>query len=193
MGLDGQRCTPTLSGTDGRHRRVRGIGRRAAELFQSVGADLAVYSRSTAQDELDAFDAEKVSFEDLLARSDVISIHTALTEDTHHLFDAAAFEAMRDSAILCNTSRGDIVDQTALREALDDDEIALAGLDVLAAEPPDPEDPLLSHDDVVVTPHVAWYSETAIDDLQRGVAEAVASVFRGERPENVVNPAVYED
>jgi D-3-phosphoglycerate dehydrogenase len=168
------------------------IGRRMAELVDGVGADLVVYSRSTGQAELSKYDAEKVTFDELLERSDVVSIHTALSEDTYHLFDAASFEAMKESAILVNTARGDIVDQDALHDALEGNEIALAGLDVLAEEPPAPDEPLLGHDDVVVTPHFSWFSQSALDDLQRGVAEEVVRVLDGGRPKNVVNPSVYE-
>jgi len=168
------------------------IGRRMAELVRSVGADLVVFSRSTGQEELATYDAEKVSFGELLERSDVVSIHTALSEDTYHLFDAAAFETMKESAILVNTARGDIVDQDALFDALEADEIALAGLDVLSEEPPASDEPLLGHEDVVVTPHFSWFSKSALNDLQRGVAEEVIRVLDGGRPKNVVNPSVYE-
>ncbi|MDG5776753.1 C-terminal binding protein [Haloarculaceae archaeon H-GB2-1] len=168
------------------------IGRLVAERAKSFGVDLLVHSRSATQSDLDAFDAESVSFEDLLARSDVVTVHTALSDRTRHLFDRAAFETMRDGAILVNTSRGGVVDQDALVDALAADELALAGLDVLAEEPPADDEPLLDRDDVVLTPHAAWYSETATDEVQRLATEEAVRVVRGERPRNVVNPAALD-
>lgn len=94
---------------------------------------------------------------------------------------------MKDSASLVNVARGPIVDSDALLDALDDREIAGAGLDVFADEPPTADDPLRSHDRVVTTPHVAWYSEEANEERRRTAAEIVESVLTGGEPWNVVN------
>jgi D-3-phosphoglycerate dehydrogenase len=168
------------------------VGTRLAEMVRGFELDVVAYSRRTGQETMREYGVEEVTFDELLARADLVSIHTALNDDTYRLFDAAAFETMRETAVLCNTSRGDIVDQDALLAALDDGEIAVAGLDVLAEEPPADDDPLVTHDDVVVTPHVAWYSQRAKQQLQRRVAEEALAVLRGETPEHAVNPEVLE-
>jgi len=133
---------------------------------------------------------ELVPFDELLARSDVVSIHCPLTKQTERLFGASAFERMKRSAVLINTARGGIVDSDALAQALKRGLIAGAGLDVLPQEPPRPDDPLLALENVVITPHVAWYSEDSIVELQRRIGRNVATACAGRVPEAVVNPEV---
>ncbi|GAB7009076.1 C-terminal binding protein [Halorubrum trueperi] len=130
-------------------------------------------------------------FEDLLERSDVVTVHVPLDDKTEEMFDAAAFKRMRSDAILVNTSRGAVVDTNALADALDGGELRGAGLDVLPEEPPD-NSPLLTHDDVVLTPHVAWYSEDSFVDLRESVATDISRVLTGQSPKNIVNTAVTE-
>jgi len=95
---------------------------------------------------------------------------------------------MKSSAVLINTARGGIVDAAALVEALQTGHLAGAGLDVLAQEPLDPGSPLLSMEQVIVTPHAAWYSEETRSDLKRRAAEEAVVVLRREHPRNCVNP-----
>ena len=105
-----------------------------------------------------------------------------LTEETRRLLDGRAFARMRPGAYLINVSRGPVVDETALLAALDSGRLAGAGLDVLAVEPPVPGHPLLRHPRVLATPHSAWYTEEAMRDLQRLLAEDVARVLTGQEP-----------
>jgi glyoxylate reductase len=120
----------------------------------------------------------QVALQELLERSDFISIHAPLTPQTHHLIDAAALATMRSSAILINTSRGPIVDQTALRRALIDGTIAGAALDVTDPEPLAPDDPLLDAPNLIVVPHIGSatqatrerMAELAVDNLLAGLA-----------------------
>ncbi len=133
---------------------------------------------------------QPVAFERLLAESDYVTIHCPLTEETHHAFDAESLGWMRHSAMLINTARGGIVDTAALVEALQQGFLAGAGLDVLEQEPIDPASPLLRMEQVIVTPHAAWYSEEGRSDLKRRAAEEAVRVLRGERPRNCVNPEV---
>jgi len=168
------------------------VGRAVTELLRDWGVDVVVYSRSASREEVDEYGAQKVSFEELLGTADVVTLHTALTGDTHHLIDADALTTMQDDATLVNTARGELIDQDALYEALTSDEIAFAALDVLEEEPPNVDEPLVDLDSVFVTPHVAWYSGTAIDVLQETVAKEVARALQGEPPENLLNPAVFE-
>ena len=130
----------------------------------------------------------RVSFEEFLAQSDVISLHCPLTKETHELFGAAEFGAMKSSAILINTARGGLVDSTALAEALGNGEIAAAAIDVLPEEPPVNGNPLLDYegDNLLITPHIAWATDrarqVAIDDL----AGNVEAFLNGERRNRVV-------
>jgi len=126
----------------------------------------------------------------LLRESDVISIHAPLNESTYHLIGEAELRKMKPSAYLVNTGRGPVVDGKALARALKEGWIAGAGLDVMEKEPPDPDDPLLKLDNVVLTPHYASYTEEAYAEMRRKVVEGVAAALRGEFPRVVVNPEV---
>ena len=164
-----------------------GIAKRTAEKITGFGCELVASDPYVDADEMAAYGVEKVPFEELLQTADHISIHAPLTEETRHRFGRDVFERMRETAILINVGRGPIVDQAALRRALDAGEIAAAGLDVLNEEPPEDSE-LVGRDDVVVTPHTAFYSEDSLTDLNEHVARDVRDVFAGERPDGVVDP-----
>lgn len=132
------------------------------------------------------------SLDRLLEESDFISIHMPLTPESEGLIGERELRLMKESAFLVNTSRGAIVDQEALRRALAEGWIAGAGLDVLAPEPPDGDEPLLAMDNAIVTPHASFYSAESTADLQRRAAENVALVLRGELPATVVNRDVLD-
>ncbi len=162
------------------------IPRTFADLAE--GFDLEYLTYDPYLDEADVADhpVELVDFETMLSESDVISIHAPLVDETHHMFDADAFEQMKSSAFLLNTARGPIVDESALYDALEAGEIAGAGLDVMEEEPTH-DSPLFERDDVVVTPHVAWYSESSLGDLRRKAAENLTRYLGGESPHGFVN------
>ncbi len=122
---------------------------------------------------------------------DVLSIHTPLTTETHHLIHRQVFQAMKPGSILINASRGPVVDQVALLEALQDGHLAGAGLDVFDPQPPAPGNPLLQLDQVVLTPHVASFTHEARQRMGLTVVEDVLSVLRGERPRYLANPDVW--
>jgi D-3-phosphoglycerate dehydrogenase len=128
----------------------------------------------------------------LLAESDYVSLHAPATPETAGLIGEAELRRMKPSAYLVNTSRGALVDEEALHRALVEGWIAGAALDVLRQEPPAADHPLLSLDNAIVTPHAAFYSETAIAELQTKAARNVARVLCGETPATVVNPAVLD-
>jgi D-3-phosphoglycerate dehydrogenase len=132
------------------------------------------------------FDVELVDFDSLLERSDYISVHAPLTDKTHHLFSKDAFQKMKPEALLINTARGPLVDDQALADALDDGQIGGAALDVLPIEPP-VDSPLLNRDNVIITPHTAFYSVEALVDLQTKAAEDVVSVLNGQTPRYPIN------
>ncbi|TQI66593.1 C-terminal binding protein [Clostridium sp. KNHs216] len=131
--------------------------------------------------------AELVDFETLCRESDFISIHCPLTDSTTHLFDEKAFALMKKTAFLINTARGPVIDEQALVQALKSGKIAGAGLDVFESEPISQKSELLRMENVIATPHCAWYSEEAISTLQRKVAEEVVNVLGGNPPFNRTN------
>ena len=135
-------------------------------------------------------DIKSVSFDELLLKSDFVSIHAPHTKDTTNLFNAKIFKKMKSSALLINTARGPLVNTDELAVALDEGEIGGAALDVVPIEPLPKDSPLLGRDNVILTPHTAFYSEDALLDLQRKCAEDVASVLREKTPIYPINPEV---
>jgi D-3-phosphoglycerate dehydrogenase len=138
-----------------------------------------------------ALGVERVSLEQLAERADYVSVHTLLNTETRHLIGEKFFARMKPTAILINTSRGPVVDEQALIRALSDKRLAGAALDVWEKEPVDKDNPLLRMDNVIATPHAAYFSSPAVAQVPRRCGEEVARVLRGERPLNVVNPEVY--
>ncbi len=126
----------------------------------------------------------------VLAEADYVSLHAPSTPATAGMIGERELRLMKPTAYLINTSRGLLVDEDALRRALEERWIAGAALDVLRQEPPPPEHPLLHLDNAIVTPHAAFYSETAIAELQTKASINVAHVLTGTLPATVVNPAV---
>ncbi len=134
------------------------IGKRVADLASAFGAKVIYYSTSGKNHDLDY---EEVDFDTLLASSDIVSVHAPLTENTTNLMDAAAFRKMKKSALFINVGRGAIVNEADLADALEQEEIAGAGLDVLCEEPMVESNPLRRIKDsnrLIITPHIAWAS-----------------------------------
>src|SRR6266702_1351106 len=134
---------------------------------------------------------ERVSLETLAERSDYVSVHTLLNAETRHLIGEAFFKRMKPTAILINTSRGPVVDEKALARALQERRLAGAALDVWEQEPVAADNPLMRMDNVIATPHAAYFSTAAVAAVPRRCGEEVARVLAGQRPLNVVNPEVY--
>jgi D-3-phosphoglycerate dehydrogenase len=173
---------------------VVGLGAIGVEVVRRLagfGVDIVGYDPYVSEAEMRQEGVEKVAFETLCERSDVVTVHTPLTESTRHLLDASAFESMGPGVTFVNAARGGIVDHDALYDALNDGTVAYAGLDVLETEPPD-DDRFTELDNVIVTPHAAWYSEDALTELQRTAGENVAEFIRGDLPEYIVNRSVVE-
>ena len=133
---------------------------------------------------------KKVEFDDLLRQSDFVSVHLPLTDETLGILGKEEFELMKPGSYLVNTSRGPVIDESALAEALAGGQLAGAGLDVFTAEPLPGDSPLRSLPNVVFTPHFASNSEEAKDDMFEGVAEIVEKALAGKRPDGIVNPSV---
>jgi D-3-phosphoglycerate dehydrogenase len=162
------------------------IPRAVAAKAAAFDLDVIVYDPYVDADEVAAHDARKVDFDALLERSDFVSVHVPLTDETAGMFDADAFARMKESAYLVNTARGSVVDVDDLYDAVVAGEIAGAGLDVMPDEPPEDRS-LFELDEVVATPHVSWYSEESYEELRRTVTEDVLGVLRGDEPRNPVN------
>jgi phosphoglycerate dehydrogenase-like enzyme len=157
------------------------IAKQVETIVAAMGA--TVLHTSTADDGL----AGWRPLPELLAASDVVSLHLPLTDYTLGLIDRAALDRMKPSAVLVNTSRGAVVDEDALADALREGRLSAAGLDVFGVEPVPPDNPLLGLDNVVLTPHVTWYT---VDTMRRYLVEAVANCRRlrdGQPLAHVVN------
>lgn len=163
------------------------VARSVTAKLRGFDVDVLTYDPYIPESDLAGFDVTRVSFDRLLAESDHVSIHAPLTEETRGMFDAAAFDGMREHAVLVNTARGPIVDETALCDALAAGAIAGAGLDVRETEPPTATR-VSEFDNVLLSPHTGFYSEASRRKLTRTVSEDVARVLGGDPPKNPVDP-----
>jgi glycerate dehydrogenase len=159
------------------------IGRATAEIARALGMKVLAYDVVHSPSPGIRF----VGLEELFRQSDVVSLHCPLTPETRGLVNAERLGLMKPTAYLINTSRGPVVDEQALADALNAGRIAGAGLDVLVSEPPSADNPLLGAKNCCITPHIAWASRAA---RQRLLDTAVANVraFLAGKPQNVVNP-----
>jgi glyoxylate reductase len=162
------------------------IGKAVARRAKAFGMTVIAFGRSPRH-EGDADDPPRVSFDELLRRSDVVSIHLPLTEDTRRLFDAATFAKMKPGSFLINTARGPIVDETALALALESGSLGGAGLDVYENEPRISLG-LLTDDRVVLMPHAGSATVETRREMARMVVEDVRRVLSGEKPLRLVPP-----
>jgi D-3-phosphoglycerate dehydrogenase len=157
------------------------IPRRLAPKAQAFGMTVIAYDPFARPEAFAAAGVERVDFDTLLARSDYVSIHAPLTPETRGMMNASAFAKMKKGAYIVNTARGALIDEAALVEALDTKQIGGAALDVVAVEPLAKDSPLLNRDNVIITPHTAFYSVEALEELQRKCASDVARVLSGEK------------
>lgn len=166
------------------------VGRCVARRAAGFGLHVIAHDPYLGELTLSEAGVEPVSWGELLERADYVSIHTPLNQQTRHLLDAAAFERMKPGVVIVNTARGPIIDETALIDALRAGKVGAAGLDVLEQEPPDPGNPLLAMDNVIVTPHVASATTRMRPETRRRVGREVALVLSGRWPMSCVNPTV---
>ena len=168
------------------------IARAVARRAQAFGMRVVSFDPYVPAEVMAELDVEPRSLDELLREADVVSIHAPLTHETYHLLRGDQLRLMKPGAILINTARGRVVDEGALTRALREGWIAGAGLDVLEQEPPDPANPLLRMPNVVVTPHMASYSDEANVARRRRLGSDIAAVLKGHRPTHVVNRAVLD-
>ena len=163
------------------------LAERTAEKLAGFDCELVAADPYVDSEEMADSGVEKVAMDELLDHADHVSVHAPLTEETRHLFDREAFGKMSEMAVLVNVGRGPIVDEEALRWALENDEIGAACVDVLESDSPE-ESPLAERDDVIMTPHAAFYSEESVTDLNEHLARDIRAVFDGDEPEGLVAP-----
>ncbi len=170
------------------------IGRRVASICRdALGMSVFAFDPFLPRSAIEAGGATFThSLKELAACVDVLTVHVPLTTDTHHLVDAEVIGAMRPGSILVNASRGPVVDEAALVAALRDGRLGGAGLDVFDPEPPAADHPLFALENVVLTPHLASFTEQGRKRMGLMVAEDVLRVLRGERPLFPANPQVFE-
>jgi D-3-phosphoglycerate dehydrogenase len=164
------------------------VGARVAQLLRAFGTRVLAHDPYASEDAAQAVDAELVSLPELLASSDIVSVHTRLTDETRRMFDAAAFAAMKTGARFVNTARGELVDRAALLAALESGHLAGAALDVFDPEPPAAGDPLVARRDVIATPHIAGASRQVAADSVRRVSAAVARFLATGAVDHCANP-----
>lgn len=161
------------------------IGQAVGRIASAMGMDVLAHSR-TRKAEGEAI-AEYVELDTLLARSDVISLHCPLFPETTNLINAETIAKMKDGALLLNTSRGPVIDEAAVAEALHSGKLRGAAMDVVCAEPIDPSNPLLSAPNCILTPHMAWAPLEARQRILDVTVESIQNFLKGS-PSNVVNP-----
>ena len=186
----------TATELDGLTIGLLAYGRIARRVARIAAGDVIVCDPYLVADALppdDVVRPEVVDFDELLARSDVLSLHAPLTDETRHIRDRAAFERCRPGVLFINAARGALVDHDALVEALDSGRVRAAGLDVTEPEPLDPSHTLLHRDNVIVTPHIASSTEVGRDRMLAMAIEQVLQALSGARPSNLVNLDVWED
>jgi D-3-phosphoglycerate dehydrogenase len=167
---------------------VLGLGRIGSSFARSIKPfvrDVVGFDPFLAADRIEAKGVERMSLESLFETSDIISLHLPLSEESHHLISAGAIAQMKRRPIIINVSRGGLIDGAALAQALESGKLSGAGIDVFEDEP-NVRAELLALENIVLTPHVAWYSEEADLQLRRSAIEEIVRVLAGQPPKNPV-------
>lgn len=188
LGYMGQGVTGRTLGVIG----FGNIGREVFRLAEPFGMRHLAFDPHLPADAGQELGVDLVSLDELLAQSDFVAVCCALTPETHHLIGAAQLARMKPNAYLINVARGPIVDQPALTLALQQRQIAGAGLDVFEQEPVDPQDPLLTLDNVIVAPHAICWTDECFLRNGRSACESILDVAAGRTPRYVVNQDALE-
>lgn len=159
------------------------IGRTVGTIANAFGMHVIVYDKIMS---LDSEIAEYADLAELYSRADIVSLHCPLTKDNEKMLDKNAFDMMKDGVIVINTSRGGLIDEQALKDALDSGKVSFAAVDVVSEEPIKPDNPLLRADNCIITPHIAWASKESRKRLMDTAVMNLLSYLDGE-PINVVN------
>ena len=168
------------------------IGQAVAAKARAFGLNIIATDPAVPAESVEAQDGRMVDLPTLLAESDFVSLHTPLSDATRNLIGREELAMMKQDAFLINAARGPLIDETALYDALKAGTISGAGLDVMADNSPPQDHPLLSLHNIIITPHVAFFSQESTLELEQRAAAEVVSVMQGRMPDNLVNPAVLE-
>jgi D-3-phosphoglycerate dehydrogenase len=164
------------------------IGSRVAEILRNgFEAKVLVYDPYVPPEKIKSLGCEPVEkLEDLLRRSDIITLHAVLTPETYHMINEKAFEVMKDGVIIVNTARGELIDTQALIKYIEKGKVAAVALDVVEGEPIGKDHPLLKYNNVIVTPHIAAYTHEALAGMDEAVVKAIESYLQGKPIEGLV-------
>ena len=168
------------------------IPQALAKKAQSFGLHVIAYDPYIPAEVASRFNVQLVELNDLFRQSDYVSVHAPLTKDTKGMISDKQFNLAKKELIIVNTARGPVINELALIRALQEGKISGAGLDVTECEPIQHNNPLLQMENVVITPHIAWYSEESEKELKRKTAQNVADVLSGCYPTYLVNSHVKE-
>jgi len=168
------------------------IGREVASRLKAFGCRIVVADPCVGPDCTDTYAVQLVPLEELLASSDFVSLHASLNASTSRLVDQGFLKKMKKGAFLVNTARGELIDEGALCDALEEGHLAGAALDCFREEPPAPDHPLLRFPQVIVTPHTGSHTGEATNTMGWMSLKACLAVLSGQRPAHVVNPEVYD-
>ncbi len=168
------------------------IGGKVAEISQSFDMEVIYHNRSRKQEIENKTGAEYVDLDELLSRSDFVSLHVPLTEETEGMIGKEELDKMSEDSYLINTARGEVVDEKSLIETLREEGIAGAGIDVYADEPHGANPEYYDLENVVLTPHLGSASYKAREGMARMAADNIIAILEGEEPENIVNPSVLK-
>ncbi|WHY68863.1 C-terminal binding protein [Neobacillus sp. SuZ13] len=157
------------------------IPRRFIEKVKPLGFKTAAYDPFVSAEDMAAVGVQKMELDEIIRESDFLSVHVPLIDDTFHLINEECLNQMKRNAVIINTARGPIIDEKALADALEKGIIAGAALDVTEDEPVSINSPLLRMDNVIITPHSAWYSEEAMIELRQKAAKNIVHVLSGEK------------
>lgn len=168
------------------------IGQAVAVKARAFGLNIIATDPAVPAESVEVLGGRMVDLPTLLAESDFVSLHTPLSDATRNLIGRKELAMMKQEAFLINAARGPLIDETALYDALKTGTIAGAGLDVMVDNSPGQDHPLLSLDNIIITPHVAFFSQESTLELEQRAAAEVVSVMHGKMPDNLVNPVVLE-
>jgi len=168
------------------------IGSIVLRKMRSFGMKILVDDPYLSKERYAELGIEHTPLEEVLKEADIVTIHVPVTDETRGMFNRETIGMMKKSAVLINTARGPIINVPDLAGALKNGVIAGAGIDVYDKEPPTPDYPLLGMDNVVLTPHLAWYSEEGGMDIRHMIMDDLERFLRGELPKSVINPEVLE-
>jgi D-3-phosphoglycerate dehydrogenase len=167
------------------------IAKAVARKAQCLGMRVWAYDPFMDPSEMKELGIKNAEFKNLVSSADYISLHVPLTPETKHLFNKNVFDMMKPTTYLINTCRGEVVDEEALVNALEAKKIAGAGLDVLNSEPPDPQNPLLTMPNVIVSPHSAYISQESLTEVLVRSTQMVIDTLEGKIPEGIVNHSIF--